>query len=73
MAKNKVNLITKAIGIVGLTRLADGCGVTTQAIRKWEASGLLPRTEWTGETTYSEVIQRMTTGKVTKRQLLAAR
>lgn len=62
--------LSKAIGIVGLAELARGLGVTYQAIRKWEAAGRLPRTEWTGETGYSEKIVAMTDGQVSKDDLL---
>lgn len=62
--------LSKAIGIVGLAELARGLGVTYQAIRKWEAAGRLPRTEWTGETSYSEKIVAMTDGQVSKDDLL---
>lgn len=46
--------LTQAIDAVGLQPLAKACGVTYQALRKWEARGRLPRTEWTGETNYAE-------------------
>lgn len=62
--------LSKAIGIVGLAELARGLGVTYQAIRKWEAAGRLPRTEWTGETSYSDRIVAMTEGQVSKDELL---
>lgn len=59
-----------AIGLVGLTNLARHLGVTHQAVRKWEAAGRMPRTEWTGETGYARVIERVTDGVVTREQLL---
>jgi predicted site-specific integrase-resolvase len=65
------NLITEAIEIVGLQPLADGLGVTYQAIRKWEKAGRLPRTEWTGETNYAALIERLTKRRVTRKALLA--
>lgn len=67
------NLITKAIEIAGLQPLADGLGVTYQAVRKWEKAGHLPRTEWTGETDHSSGIERLTNRKVTKKALLSVR
>lgn len=69
----EANLITKAIEIVGLQKLARSLGVTYQAIRKWEAKGRLPRTEWTGETDYAAQIEQATEGKVPKALLLAPR
>lgn len=64
------NLITKAIKIVGLAKLARACGVTYPALRKWERAGRLPRTEWTGETNYSAIFERETAGKITREALL---
>lgn len=64
------NLITKAIDIVGLQKLAVACGVSHQAVRKWERQGRLPRTEWTGETDYSAKIETATDGVVKKSDLL---
>jgi len=64
------NLVTEAIALVGLKTLASELKVTYQAIRKWEKAGRLPRTEWTGETNYSEIIERLTEGKITKDRLL---
>lgn len=67
------NLISEAIEIVGLQPLAKACGRSYQALRKWERKGRLPRTEWTGETNYAEVIERETSAKgrpITKEQLL---
>lgn len=48
--------LTQAIAKVGLQPLARVCGVSYQALRKWERAGRLPRTEWTGETTYAKKI-----------------
>lgn len=39
--------------MAGLRTVARACGVTYQAVRKWEANGKLPRTEYTGETNYA--------------------
>lgn len=67
---NSENQITEAIRIAGLTGVSKACGVTYQAVRKWEKAGRMPRTEWTGETSYSEVIEKLTNGQVTKSKLL---
>ena len=70
MARMSHPALTKAIEIVGLSALARGLGVTHQAIRKWEAAGRLPRTEWTGETSYAGRIAAMTDGAVSRDELL---
>lgn len=64
------NLISKSIAIVGLRALARFCGVTPQAIYKWETKGSLPRTDWTGETNYASRIEEATKGVITRDQLL---
>lgn len=42
-----------AIEVVGLKELAAACGVSYQAVRKWESKNRFPRTEFTGETDYA--------------------
>lgn len=64
------NLITRAIDIAGLSELSKACGVTYQAVRKWEKAGRLPRTEWTGETNHAAAIEKATSGAVTRTELL---
>jgi hypothetical protein len=66
----KTNLITKAIEIIGLNALAAACSVTRQAIRRWEKSGRVPRSDFTHETNYSAIIETETNQEITKLQLL---
>ncbi len=63
------NLITQAIQIAGLGNLAIDCGVTYQALRKWERAKRLPRTDWTGETDYASAIDRATSGQISRQAL----
>ena len=65
------NLITQAIEQAGLGKLAAACGVTYQALKKWEKAGRLPRTDWTGETDYAAAIDRATGGRVSRLSLRA--
>jgi len=65
------NLISQAIEIVGLQAIAQACGVSYQAVRKWERKNRLPRTDWTGETSYSAAIEKATGGQVARQDLLA--
>lgn len=62
--------ITIAIELLGLKRVADLCGVSYQAVRKWERNKMLPRTEWTGETCYASTIEEATNKRVTRAMLL---
>lgn len=61
--------ISRAIAIAGLQEIATACEVTYQAVRKWERARKLPRTEWTGETTYAAKIARATGWRVTEAEL----
>jgi hypothetical protein len=63
--------LSSAIRLIGLGNLAKELKVSGQAIRKWERAGRMPRTEWTGETSYAEQIEQLTAGQVTKARLLA--
>jgi hypothetical protein len=65
------NLITQAIIQVGLGKLANACGVTYQALRKWEKAARLPRTDWTGETDYAEAIEQATGSTISRADLRA--
>ena len=66
-----IHPLSKAIELVGLVNLARELQVTHQAIRKWQANGRMPRTEWTEETEYCTCIARLTGGQITKAMLLA--
>lgn len=65
-----MNIIQRATKIIGITRLAKACGVSLTAVQKWGLKGSLPRTEWTGETNYAGIIEKMSNGQVTKDELL---
>jgi DNA-binding transcriptional regulator YdaS (Cro superfamily) len=45
------------------------CGVSGKAVMKWVAVGRLPRTEYTGETSYSRLISEATNGVITRAEL----
>jgi hypothetical protein len=64
-----------AIEHIGLTALARALSVTHQAVRKWEAAGRPPRTEWTGETDYAAKVEELTAnragGPITRAMWLA--
>ncbi|MDD5271387.1 MAG: hypothetical protein PHU14_01585 [Methylovulum sp.] len=46
------------------------CGVSGKAVMKWKNKGVPPRTEYTGETNYAELIELATNGSVKKTDLM---
>jgi DNA-binding transcriptional regulator YdaS (Cro superfamily) len=69
---NATDPLQRAIDLMGLTCVARECKVSHQAVRKWQRARRMPRTEWTRETSYSEAIESMTRGQVTREELLSA-
>ena len=65
-----MNDLDRAVDLLGLQPLARLCGVSYQAVRKWQRAGRMPRTEWTGETDYAHRIEAATEGAVTRARLL---
>ena len=65
-------LLSKAVYTLGLSNVAKACGVSYQAVRKWEKKGL-PRTEWTGETRYAEAISNLSNGQFAKDDFLTTK
>lgn len=55
----------------GVTKAAKACGVSPRALYKWLSSGVLPRTEYTGETSYAEKLAAESDGSFTADWLLA--
>ena len=62
--------IKKAVKLIGRSALSKAIGVTQPGIIRWEKNGRMPRTEWTGETNYCEVIVKMSKGEVKRKDLL---
>lgn len=64
-------LLEQAVSYAGgPSVVGPACGKSYQAVLKWIKAGRLPRTEWTGETDYASVIERLTHGKYTKEKLV---
>lgn len=64
---SEIKLIIKEIGV---SKIADACGISYEAVRRWTVRGSLPRTEWTGETDYCGQIIKLSKKRLTKEQLL---
>lgn len=61
----------KALSLAGgQTGIARIVNLTPQAVQKWESNGCFPRTEWTGETNYAQMISEALHGEVVKEKLL---
>ncbi|AHN72153.1 hypothetical protein [Aggregatibacter actinomycetemcomitans] len=46
------------IDSLGAAKVANLCGISVRAVYKWRTSNSLPRTEYTGETKYSEILSQ---------------
>lgn len=70
----ETNILEEAIkGAGGAQAVAEACSLRSyQAVNKWVKHGM-PRTEYTGETSYAFTICRMNGGRYTIGQLLPAR
>ena len=65
-----MNPLEHAIDLVGWQPLSKALDVSHQAIRKWAEAGRLPRSEFSGETTYAGAIESETGGDVKATDLL---
>ncbi|MDH1690842.1 hypothetical protein [Acinetobacter junii] len=66
-----MNPIQQAIDAVGgRTSAAALLGISYVAVRKMAEKGVLPRTDYTGETKYAEIFAKNSKGKLTKEWLL---
>ena len=67
-----MSALRSAIDVVGgVPQAAAICGKSQRAIYKWLAADSLPRTEYTGETTYAFALAGASGGKFTADWLLA--
>lgn len=67
----RMNILSRAIEkLGGVTKLARVCGVSYQAVRRWEKHKRLPRTELTGETDYANRIAKATGNKTHYQKLI---
>ena len=55
----------------GVSNISKACKISQRAIYKWLANESLPRTEYTGETHYSQVLERLSNGELTADFILA--
>ncbi|MBM0876630.1 hypothetical protein [Acinetobacter pittii] len=65
---NPIQLAIEAVG--GRTNASLLLGISYNAVRKMEEKGVLPRTDYTEETSYSKILADNSEGKITKEWLL---
>jgi hypothetical protein len=63
--------LTKVKDILGsYDAIGRACGVSGKAVMKWHKKGKPPRTEYTGETSYADILEKECSGAVKKEGLL---
>lgn len=66
-----MNPMQKAISAVGgRTKAASLLGISYVAVRKMEEKGSLPRTDYTGETSYAQTLASNSNGLITRDWLM---
>ena len=65
---NFIEFAIKAVG--GGAKAAEICQVSDMAVSKWRKKGRLPRTEYTGETSYAKLLAEKSNGQFTAEWLL---
>ena len=64
--------LERAVQRLSASEIARVCGVSHTAVHLWRKTGFLPRTEFTGETSYAAAIEAATNGDITRGEILAA-
>lgn len=59
--------VIDAVG--GVKAASKICGISPRAMYKWLDSGSLPRTDYTGETNYADLLAEASDGKFTADEL----
>ncbi|MEG8916435.1 YdaS family helix-turn-helix protein [Klebsiella pneumoniae] len=67
-----MNIVRQVVDSVGgQTAAAKICGVSPVAVHKWVKRGCLPRTDFTGKTTYARKLAAASSGAFSEGQLLS--
>ncbi len=69
MNSYKRNLLRARDLLGSFDAVGSVCGVSGKAVMKWRDKGSPPRTEYTGETNYAELIEQALNGQVTQHEL----
>jgi len=65
-----MSLVNLAIKSLGVTEVANACGISPRAVYKWLKKGALPQTEFYGRTRYAITIERLSQGQYDAEKLL---
>ena len=66
-----MNPLQEAIDAVGgRTTASTLLGISYVSVRKMAEKGVLPRTDYTGETNYAHILAKNSNGKITEKWLL---
>ena len=65
-----MNNIREPITDIGVSQVAQVCGVSNRAVYKWLKNNSLPMTEFVGKTSYAKAIQKASKGKYKASDLL---
>lgn len=63
MQLEKIPTLSEVIKAIGVQSISIACECSPRAIYKWIEKGCLPRTDFTGETHYAELIACASAGK----------
>lgn len=69
MSINQISKVIKHFG--GRTQVAEITGVSYMAVKKWEKNGHFPRTEYTGETNYTQKLYEASGGVLSVDEMLS--
>ena len=67
-----MSIFSEILRDVGLRKVAEVTNRSLRQIYKWERNNTLPRSEYTGETSFAEAIASCSEGKYTAKQILDA-
>jgi DNA-binding transcriptional regulator YiaG len=65
-----MSILEKTVNKIGLIHLSAYLNISHQSVKKWMNKNCLPRTEFTGETQYAQLIEKATGGKIKAKDLL---
>ena len=62
--------LIQIIDEIGAVKVSELCGISVRAVYKWRKANALPRTEYTGETQYANVLATAINNKLSSAEIL---